>query len=187
MKYRVLMLLIVASAGKLIAQEPPLPAATTTPSASPSAPVRPDLNIPDIPMTVEPAPLVPNTSSVPAPAPKKNVPSITELDTAFQGTSMGQAVEQQKLQVEWRKLKNRVAENPEIKAAQKSVDSADTELEKRNRRRAYYKLYYGRMQALADTPAMKAFLQQKKIEILASLDQPHVRPEPTPAAKSPND
>jgi hypothetical protein len=165
-----------------IAQEPPLPAATTTPSASPTAPVRPDLNIPDIPMTVEPAPLVPNTSAVP----KKNVPSITELDSAFQGSSLGQAVEQQKLQLEWRKLKNRVAENPEIKAAQKAIESADTELEKRNRRRAYYKLYYGRMQALAETPALKSFLEQKKNEILASLDQPHVRPATSPAAKSPN-
>lgn len=100
---------------------------------------------------------------------------------------MGQAVEQQRLHLEWRKLKNRVAEYPEIKAAQKAVDSADTELEKRNRRRAYYKLYYGRMQALAETPAVKTFLEQKKNEILASLDQPHVRPETTPAAKSPND
>ena len=182
MKCRVFILIFVC-AGVGFAQEPPLPAATATPSASPTVPVRPDLNIPDIPMTVEPAPLVPNTS----PVPKKSAPSITELDSAFQQSSLGQAVEQQRLHLEWRKLKNRVAEDPEIKAAQKAADSAETELEKRDRRRAYYKLYYNRMGALAETPALKAFIEQKKNEILASLAQPHVRPESTPRAKSPND
>jgi hypothetical protein len=156
------------------AQEPPLPAATETPAPSPSA--RPELNIPDIPMSVEPAPLVPNTS----PTPKKTVPSLQELDTAFQHSSLGQAVEEQRLHLEWRKLKNRTVLDPEVVAAKKAADRARTDLEKRNLMRAYYKIFYAHMTALAETPEIKNYLEQKKNESLNGLAQPHLRPEPTP-------
>ena len=159
----------------LWAQEPPLPAATETP-APPSPSVRPQVDIPDIPMTVEPLPLVPNTSATP----KKNVPSITELDAAFQHSSLGQAVEEQRMRLEWRKLKNRASLDPEVVAAKKAIGSAGTDLDKRNLMRAYYKIYYSHMQALAETAEIKGFLEQKKKEMLNSLAQPHVRPEPTP-------
>jgi hypothetical protein len=167
-------ILFAVGAASLAAQEPPLPAATGTPAPSPAA--RPQLNIPDIPMTVEPSPLVPNTSATP----KKNVPSISELDSAFQHSSLGQAVEEQRLHLEWRKLKNRVSLDPEVLAAKKAIDSARTDLDKRNRMRAYYKLYYARMHALAEAPDVKGYVEQKKNEILSGLAQPHVRPEPTP-------
>jgi hypothetical protein len=161
------------SASLLHAQEPPLPAATETPAPSPSA--RPQLDIPDIPMTVEPSPLVPNTS----PAPKKTVPSLPELDAAFQHSSLGQAVEEQRLHLEWRKLKNRASADPEVIAAQKAIPAARTDIEKRNLLRAYYKLFYARMQAFAETPDVKAYLEQKKKDALNSLAQPNVRPEPS--------
>jgi hypothetical protein len=154
-------------------QEPPLPAATPTPA--PSASVRPELNIPDIPVPVEPAPLVPNT----APGPKKSVPSITELDSAFQHSSLGQVVEQQKLQVEWRKLKNRAGQETEVVAAKNAIATGRTDIEKRDLRRAYYKLFYGRMQAMAETPEVRAYIEQQKKQILDSLEQPHVRPKPS--------
>ena len=155
------------------AQEPPLPAATETPGPSPSA--RPQLDIPDIPMTVEPSPLVPNTS----PAPKKSVPSLPELDAAFQHSSLGQAVEEQRLHLEWRKLKNRASADPEVIAAQKAISAARTDVDKRNLMRAYYKIFYAHMQALAETPEIKAYLEQKKKDALNSLAQPKVRPEPS--------
>jgi hypothetical protein len=155
------------------AQEPPLPAATETPAPSPSA--RPQLDIPDIPMTVEPSPLVPNTS----PAPKKTVPSLPELDAAFQHSSLGQAVEEQRLHLEWRKLKNRASADPEVIAAQKAISAARTDVDKRNLMRAYYKIFYAHMQALAETPEIKAYLEQKKKDALNSLAQPKVRPEPS--------
>src|SRR5256714_4558418 len=161
-----------------LGQEPPLPASTTSPAPSPSA--RPELNIPDIPMTVEPSPLVPNTS----PGPKKNVPSIQELDSAFQHSSLGQAVEEQRLHLEWRKLKNRTVLEPEVVAAKKAADRARTDEDKRNLLRAYYKIFYARMSALAETPEIKAYLEQKKNESLNALAQPHVRPEPTPHPSS---
>jgi hypothetical protein len=165
-------------ASLLLAQEPPLPAATETPAPSPNA--RPQLDIPDIPMTVEPSPLVPNTS----PAPKKTLPSLPELDAAFQHSSLGQAVEEQWLHLEWRKLKNRVSADPELIAAQRAIPSARTDVEKRNLMRAYYKLLYARMLALAETPDVKAYLEQKKKDILNGLAQPNLRPErsPTPTA-----
>jgi len=170
----VLIAALSSCASFALAQEPPLPVATTTPAPSPSA--RPELNIPDIPMTVEPAPLVPNTS----PPPKKNVPSLQELDTVFQHSSLGQAVEEQRLHLEWRKLKNRTVLDPEVVAAKKVADSARTDAEKRNLLRAYYKVFYAHMTALAETPEIKGYLEQKKKESLNALAQPHLRPEPTP-------
>jgi hypothetical protein len=165
----------------LNAQEPPLPAATETPSASPSATasVRPELNIPEIPLTVEPAPLVPNTSNT-SPPPSKSAPPLEELDAAFKRSSLGQAVEEQRMHVEWRKLKNRTVDDPDIVAAKAATEKARTDLEKRNLLRAYYKLYYGRLEALASTPELKAFIDGKKKAILVTLDQPTVRPNPTP-------
>jgi hypothetical protein len=157
----------------ICAQEPPLPAATETPAASPS--VRPQLNIPEIPLTVEPSPLVPNTS----PEPKKSAPPIAELDAAFKHSSLGQAAEEQRLHVEWRQLQNRVANDPEVVAAKAATKTARTDLEKRNLLRAYYKIYYAHMQALASTPEIKAYLDGKKNAALGSLDQPHVRPRPS--------
>jgi len=169
----------------LSAQEPPLPAATETPTASPSA--RPELNIPEIPLTVEPAPLVPNTSPAPlvpntSPVPSKSAPPLEELDAVFKKSSLGKAVEEQRRHVEWRKLKNRTVQDPDIVAAKAAADEARTDLEKRNLMRAYYKLHYARMQALASTPEMKAYLDGKKKAMLASLDQPLVRPNPTAGA-----
>jgi hypothetical protein len=161
-------------AAMLLAQEPPLPAATETPAPSPRT--RPQLDIPDIPMEVEPSPLVPNTSATP----KKNIPSISELDTAFPHSSLGQAVEEQRLHLEWRKLKNRATPDPEVVAAKKAIGSARTELEKRNLTRAYYKIFYAHMQALAETPEIKAYLEQRMKESLNALAEPNLRPEPTP-------
>ena len=157
----------------LRAQEPPLPATTETPAASPST--RPQLNIPEIPLTVEPTPLVPNTS----PAPKKSAPPLQELDAAFQHSSLGQAAEEYRLHVEWRQLQNRTAHDPEVVAAKAAADRARTDLEKRNLFRAYYKIFYAHMQTLATTPEMKAYLDGKKNASLGGLDQPHVRPQPS--------
>jgi hypothetical protein len=177
MRLAILALSFAFLAPALMGQEPPLPAATATPAATPSSSVRPELNIPEIPLQVEPSPLVPNTS----PGPKKSVPSIQELDTAFQHSSLGQAVEQQRLQLEWRQLKNRAGQESEVIAAKNAISTGRTDVEKRELRRAYYKLFYARMQAMANKPEVKAFVDQKKKEILASLEQPHVRPKPSAA------
>jgi hypothetical protein len=172
MKSAILSLAMILWAQLAAGQEPPLPVATPTPAVSPST--RPELNIPDIP--IEPRPLVPNTSSTP----KKNLPSIQELDTVFQHSSLGAAVEEQRLHLEWRKLKNRANDDPEVVAAKKAIDRARTDPEKRELTRDYYKIFYAHMQALAETPEMKGYLDQKKKEAINSLAQPHLRPEPSP-------
>jgi hypothetical protein len=105
------------------------------------------------------------------------MPSISELDTVFQHSSLGQAVEEQRLHLEWRKLKNRASLDPDVLAAKKAIDSARTDQDKRNLMRAYYKTYYARMQALAETPDVKAYLEQRKKDALNSLAQPNVHPE----------
>jgi hypothetical protein len=185
MKGRLITAAIVATMARaLLAQEPPLPAATSTPAVSPST--RPELNIPDIPITVEPTPLVPNVGPAPdiAPATKKQAPAISELDAAFGKSSMGQEVEEQRMHIEWRKLQNRTSQDPEVVAARKAADAAQTDVEKRELRRTYYKIFYAHMQALADTPEVKSYLEQKKNNILNTLAQPHVRPEETPRPKA---
>ena len=174
MKSAIVVLFVTFAGAMAFAQEPPLPAPTSTPAASPSA--RPELNIPEIPMTVEPSPLVPNTS----PTPKKILPSIQELDTAFQHSSLGAAVEEQRLHLEWRKLQNRVSQDVDVIAAKKAIAGAVTDPEKRDLTRAYYKIFYGRMVALAETPDVKAYLEQKKKDAINGLAQPHLRPEATP-------
>jgi hypothetical protein len=178
MKSAIFAFLIAVGMQNATAQEPPLPSSTGTPAPSPSA--RPELNIPDIPMAVEPSPLVPNTSATP----KKNVPSISELDTAFQHSSLGAAVEEQRLHLEWRKLKTRASLDPEVIAAKEAINSARSDPEKRELMRAYYKIFYARMQALAEAPDVKAYLDQKKNEAINGLIQPRVHPEPTAHPKS---
>jgi len=174
--------------GFVWAQEPPLPAKTETPTPSPAG-ARPELNIPDIPMSVEPPKLVPDSSpTIPRHsttlALPKTAPALSELDTAFQKSPLAQEAEEQRLHVEWRQLQNRTAHDPEVVAAKAATTTAKTDLEKRVRLRAYYNVYYAHMQALASDPGVKNYLNGKKAAVMASLAQPHVRPEASPHASS---
>jgi hypothetical protein len=166
-----------------IAQESPLPAKTETPEPSPaaipSASPRPQLNIPEIP--IEPPQLVPDSSpgaSPVAPATKLKAPPLSELDAAFQRSPLGQLDEEHRLHIAWRELQNRASHDPEVVAAKAAIDGTRTDVVKRERLRAYYKIYYARMLALADTPELKNYLEAKKNEALGSLAQPRVRPTP---------
>ena len=70
------------------------------------------------------------------------------------------------------------SQDPEVVAAKAAADKAHTDLEKRERLRAYYKVYYTHMQALASTPELKAYLEGKKKAMLAGLAQPRCPPRP---------
>jgi hypothetical protein len=169
-------------------QEPPLPAKAETPGPSPTpASTRPQLNIPEIPMSVEPPRLVPDTSlNIPhhqtLPTLPKTAPSLSELDAAFQKSPLAREAEEYRLHVEWRQLQNRVANDPEVLAAKAATTTARTDLEKRVRLRAYYNISYAHMRSLASSPEIRSFLDGKKAAILGSLAQPRVRPESTPGA-----
>jgi hypothetical protein len=176
---------LLAAAGFAFAQEPSLPAKTATPEPSPAAipgaSPRPELNIPEIP--VEPPQLVPDSSpgaSPAAPPTKSKAPPLSELDAAFKRSPLGQLDQEHRLHIAWRELQNRTARDPEVVAAKAAINGPRTEMEKRERMRAYYKIYYAHMAALADTPELKAYLEGKKNEALGGLAQPHVRPTPTP-------
>src|ERR1700682_2590721 len=112
------------SAGMVCGQEPPLPAKTETPSPTPAATsgTRPKLNIPEIPLSIEPPNLVPDSSlTIPrrpaVPALAKTAPALSELDTAFQKSPLAKEAEEYRLHVEWRQLQNRAAHDPEVMAA----------------------------------------------------------------------
>ena len=173
----------LAPFGLLHAQEPPLPAKSETPTPSPSS-ARPQLNIPDIPMAVDPPKLVPDSSAMHTrptiPGLPKTAPSLTELDTAFQKSPLAKEAEEQRLHLEWRQLQNRVAHDPAIVAAKAATTIARTDLEKRARLRAYYNVYYAHMQALASSPEIKSYLEGKKAAALESLAQHRVRPSAAP-------
>ena len=120
------------------------------------------------------------------PLPSASVPELSDIDQIFKQTSLGKEADEQRLHVEWRQLANQMTNDPEVIAAKKSVNSARTDLEKRNRLREYYNIYYGKMRALASSEEMKRALDALKQEHLSYINQPRVRHEtdgalPTPA------
>ena len=167
--------LLFAGIGPLPAQDAPLPSpapqdpAATTPTPAPVAPP-PQLIPPDI--------LPPPDAALVPPAP--NVPSIPQLDEGFKIGPVNQPAETRRLHAEWRKLRNRVENDPQIRAARVTAEKARTDLEKRKLLRRYYDLLYARMSALAD-PGLRPYLKDRKNEAVATLPQPRVRPETVPA------
>jgi|SRR6516164_5535326 hypothetical protein len=116
------------------------------------------------------------TPSLPPNGPE--LPELKQLDQSFKPPSLGADAEGAKLRVEWRQLRNRTVNDPAVQAAKTYAQSARTDLEKRNRLRDYYDIYYQRMSALATTPEIKLTLQSLKTSHEGWLAQPRVRPTP---------
>jgi len=123
----------------------------------------------------------------PALTPEPSVPELSQIDEIFRQTSLGKEADERRLHIEWRQLANRVATDPDIVAAKKSAEVARTDLEKRERLRTYYNVYYGKMRALASSAELKTALDALKSEHLTHINQPRVRhwtdgalPTPTP-------
>ena len=141
--------------------------------------------------------LEPTPSPIPPNGPE--LPEISQLDQTFsKPRSLGKEADAARVHVEWRQLKNRTVNDPEVRAAKAYAQAARTDLEKRNRLRNYYHIYYERMSALATTPEIKLALQGLKSSHQGLLAQPRVRPTPdtstptptpsgTPAPKTPAD
>src|SRR2546428_863853 len=88
------------------------------------------------------------TPSVPPNGPE--LPEISQLDQTFsKPKSLGKEADELRVHVEWRQLKNRTVNDPAVQAAKAFAQAARTDLEKRNRLRDYYNIYYERMSALA--------------------------------------
>jgi hypothetical protein len=134
---------------------------------------------------LEPQPGTRNVQATPTAEP--SVPELSQLDQIFKQSSLGKAADERRLHLEWRGLANRVSNDPEIIAAKKSAEAARTDLEKRQRLRVYYNIYYGKMRGLASSAEMKNALDTLKTEHLSHINQPRVRhwtdeslPTPTP-------
>ena len=118
-----------------------------------------------------------------SPTPPPNgpeLPELKELDESFKPKSRGKEADALQMHVLWRQLKNRTVNDPDVQAAKKYAQAARTDLEKRKRLRSYYEMYYQRMSAIATTPELKVALQALKDIHQKMLDQPRVRPTPTP-------
>jgi hypothetical protein len=128
--------------------------------------------------------LEPTPSPVPPNGPE--LPEISQLDQNFsKPRSLGPQADELRVHKEWRQLKNRTVNDPQVQAAKAYAQSARTDLEKRNRLLNYYNVYYERMSALATTPELKLALQSLKTTHQAMLAQPNVRPTPDTATPSP--
>jgi hypothetical protein len=124
----------------------------------------------------------------PSPEPPNGpeLPDISKLDQNFsKPRSLGPQADELRVHKEWRQLKNRTVNDPAVQAAKAFAQAARTDLEKRNRLRNYYNIYYERMSALAKTPEIKLALQALKSSHEGLLDQPRVRPSPTPEGATP--
>jgi hypothetical protein len=109
-----------------------------------------------------------------------DLPDVAKLDEMFRRSSLGRKADEFRLHAEWRRLRNQIANAPDVVAAKKAAEGARTDLEKRRLLRQYYELCYARMQALATQPDVKAGLEEMKAQHLKTLAQPRVRPSASP-------
>lgn len=128
----------------------------------------------------------PEVTATPFPEPNgPELPELSQLDEAFKKRSLSKEVDGRRLHIEWRQLKNQVVNDPEVRAAKATAQAARTDLEKRNRLRDYYNVYYERMSALASSAEIKLALQGFKTSHVARLNQPRVRPSTDSALPTP--
>src|SRR5256886_17657556 len=73
------------------------------------------------------------------------LPELKQLEETFKPKSLGKDADALKVHVVWRQLKNRAVNDPVVQAARAFAQAARTDLEKRNRLRNYYDIYYQRM------------------------------------------
>jgi len=117
-----------------------------------------------------------NTNAEPARARPENVPELSQLDEMFKQTSMGKAADAQRLRVEWRQLQNKVVNDADLIATKRAAQNARTDLQKREKLRAYYKSYYARLRRFAMSPEMKQYIDAMETAHLGLTAQSRVRP-----------
>ena len=131
----------------------------------------------ELPLPVEIEPTEPSTRAA-LPSPSPDIPELSRLDEAFKRTSIGKAADEFRRRVEIRQIQNRVSNDDDVIAAKKFSEAARTDLEKRERLRNYYDLYYGRMRRLAPDQETRQALDDQKASHVKLLEQPRVRPIP---------
>jgi hypothetical protein len=116
------------------------------------------------------------------PAASPSLPSVEQLDQMFKQTPLGKAADDARLHAQWRELRNLTANESDLVAARAHAEAATTDLEKRQRLRAYYTAFYDRMRARSSSQELKDFIDARKTEQLALLSQNRVRPGSSPTA-----
>ena len=160
---------------QLRGQDAPLP----KPETQDPAPAAGETPLPTPPPTqLIPSDILPAPDPA-APPPTLDIPTIGELDEGLKPPPLSPAAEAQRQHIEWRKLRNRVQNEPRVKAALAEADAARTDLERRKLLARYYELFHARMIAIAP-PDMKPYLLTRKEQAVAALPQPRVRPETAP-------
>ena len=129
----------------------------------------------------------PRSAPSPSATAESTIPERAQIDEIFKQTSLGKESDERRLHLEWRQLANRVINDPDVTEAKRAADAARTDLEKRQRLRSYYDLYYGRMRQMASSAEMKTALDQLRLAHVSRTSQPRVRPVedgaiPTPSA-----
>src|ERR1051325_9677587 len=138
-----------------------------------------DASPPSVDLYEEQNQLEPTPSPEPPNGP--DLPEISQLDQNFsKPRSLGPQADALRVHKEWRQLKNRTVNDPEVQAAKAYAQAARTDLEKRNRLRDYYDIYYKRMSSLTTNAQIKIALEASKGDHQGLLAQPRVRPSPTP-------
>ena len=185
-----LVVLCCAGASLLRAQDAPLPRPATQDPAPLELTPTPATATPPAAPELIPADILPPPDPS-APTPLLDIPTIEQLDEGLKPPPLSPAAEAHRQHLEWRKLRNRVQNDPAVKAAFARAESARTDLEKRKLLARSYELFYRKAAALAPAD-MKSYLADRKREQLALLPQPRVRPEtalptptPAPAGSSP--
>src|SRR5437868_5717981 len=130
------LLLTLATSSILLAQVAVPDSSSPTPSALPSM-------SPSSPAEAEKAP---------------QLPSVQQLDEMFKQTPLGKTADDARLHAQWRELRNTTLNEPDLVAARAHAEAATTDLEKRQRLRAYYTALFDRMRSRADSQDLKNFL-----------------------------
>ncbi len=182
MKFLLLLTLLfaMAAARTLPGQEAELPSREgEEPTPTPAG-----VALPTPPPQLIPDDILPAPDLSPTPGGVQPQTTIQELDDSLQAKPVNPESENRRLHIEWRKLRNRVQNDPEVRAALARAEAARTDLEKRKLLARYFEIFFGKMIAIGPAE-MKDYLLARKQEHLATLPQPSVRPplagSPTPA------
>jgi hypothetical protein len=138
--------------------------AIAAPSPSPTAPIEPPSLIPSN--------ILPGAAELP------NIPvapDLQQLNSFFKQTSLGKAADEHRLQVQMAALETRIRNEQDLHTAKAVALEAPTDLERRHLLEHYYELYYGKLHAMTDDPALRTYVDAQKAAHELILLQPNVR------------
>jgi hypothetical protein len=174
-----LIILITAGASSARAQSSPSPDNTSAQAADAQMAASLAAPSPSATAPVEPPSLIPpNILPAPNALPKMpGAPELEMLNSFFKNTSLGKAADEHRLHLQMVALETRIRNDEDLHALKASALRAPTDLERRDRLKAYYELYFRKLRALASTPDLKAYLAAEGAAHELRLLQPRVRHE----------